>query len=246
MSKYEFKMTAIDNHIEKVGLDVRPTVEVRTDRVKLFDYANWLVEKWPAIFENIVQGPAHFMITKRFVFPGKGEMECPTLMLTERGPVYVFPRKLSALGGEETALPPASGDVVLTAMKRFKETWPQCKQIRLGKVNEYIFDCSVESAIDILAGRFMRMKIPDTGELMLQINRPTDDFNRIVHLETIAKQRIEPDGKVEVVGSGIVVNVDFNNRDMSQELTDERKLYILHEADKFCEEDLMDFLNGGT
>lgn len=101
MARFKFSMAAVDHWVEQVGIDVRPVVEVRVDRVKLEEFATWLTEQWPGLYENVVRGPDQFQVTKKFIFPGKGEVEHPTFTLTNRGVSFVFPRKLSMLGGEE-------------------------------------------------------------------------------------------------------------------------------------------------
>ena len=78
MPSYKFEKSRIENHVEKIGVDVRPIIEVRGERTKLADYGMWLTDRWPALYENIVQGPTSFLITKNLVFPGKGQLAHPT------------------------------------------------------------------------------------------------------------------------------------------------------------------------
>lgn len=246
MGRFKFSKAAVDHWIEQVGIDVRPVVEVRADRVKLEEFATWLTEQWPGLYENVVRGPDQFLVTKKFVFPGKGEVEHPTFTLTNRGVSFVFPRKLSMLEGEEPPLPSdETTDIVLRAMKKFKEYWPHAKQIRYGKIMEYIFDCAPESAIQILAERFCKLAVPEDGELRMHVNRPEGEFNRIVEVQNIVKQVRGLDGTLQARGSGIVVKMDFNNRDMSEDLGEEKKLCIMHQADEFCQEELWGLLNEG-
>lgn len=242
MARFTFRKTIIAEHIEKIGVDVRPVLEVKSDGRKLQDYALWLVEQAPTVYENIVHGPSSFSITKRFIFPGKGEIEHPTFQVTDRGLVFIFPRKFGVLE-EETDLP-GSDDFVLEALKHFGKRWPQCKQIRVGKITTYIFDCGPESALEIIATRFTKLQIPASGELSLRLNRPDDDHNRIIKLDPVGKFKLSPDGSKELVGSAVRVEVDFNNRDMSEPLSEERKSWILHEGGSFCEKELFEFLNG--
>jgi len=246
MARFRFSKAGIDHWIEQVGIDVRPVVEVRADRMKLEDFATWLTEQWPGLYENVVRGPDQFLVTKKFVFPGKGEVEHPTFTLTNRGVSFVFPRKLSMLEGEEPALPPeGTTEIVLHAMKEFKKRWPHAKQIRYGKIMEYIFDCAPESAIRILAERFCKLAVPDDGELRMHVNRPQGEFNRIIEVQNILKQVPGPDGTLQARSSGIVIKVDFNNRDMREDLEESKKIHVLHEADEFCREELWGLLNEG-
>ncbi|MGB2753500.1 MAG: hypothetical protein WBD75_04715 [Phycisphaerae bacterium] len=246
MARFKFSMAAVDHWVEQVGIDVRPVVEVRVDRVKLEEFATWLTEQWPGLYENVVRGPDQFQVTKKFIFPGKGEVEHPTFTLTNRGVSFVFPRKLSMLGGEEPALPSeGTTEIVLHAMKKFKEHWPLAKQIRYGKIMEYIFDCEPEKAAQILAERFCKLSVPEDGEILMRVNRPEGEFNRIIEVQNILKQVRGLDGTLQANPVAIAVKVDFNNRDMSEDLEEGKKLYVLHEADEFCRKELWEVLNEG-
>ena len=244
MPGYQFHKSRIEGHVEEIGVDVRPVIEVRAERTKLSDYGMWLTNQWPALYENIVLGPSSFFITKNFIFPGKGEVEHPTFVLTNRGLVFIFPRLLG-MGEAWGSL--VTRDVVMPALEEFKKRWPQCKLVRVGKVNKFMFECAGEYALEVLAKRFTRLTVPPNGELSIMINLPTDDYNRIIKMHPLTKMEAGPGGGPDpkAVGSGVLVEVDFNNREMDEDLSKDRWLVILHEADSFCEEGLYDFLNGG-
>lgn len=238
VTQFRFTPARIDEHIVSVGVDVRPVIDVRAERQKLADFGRWLTDEWPSLYENVVQGPNAFFVTKKFVFPGKGEADLQTLVLTNRGPVFLFPYKVGILAGEDIELPERQ-DVVMKALEQLKQKWPQCKQVRLGVVRDFCYDCSPESPIDIVRGRFTRLNAA-FSTLTLGFNLPSDDFNRTVRVQT---------GQMPVLGESearpvIGVQVDFNNSQMDADLTKETKLRILHDADEFCEKDLISFLNG--
>lgn len=242
MALFEFRQNLIDDHVERIGIDVRPALDPVTDRVKLHDFAMWLTDTWPALYEKIVQGRSDFQVLKRFVFPGKGELEFQTFCLTDRGIVFSFPRRF-AVFGEDTDLGAAS-DVVLEAMEKFKRTWPQCKHVRFGKVNEFVFDCPGELALSVLAGRFTTFSVPLNGELTIRANLRDEQFNRIVELTAVQKLQVDPTGSARVTGTGIAVKVDFNNQDMSEDLPKTQRVLVLQEADRYCTDGLYRFLNG--
>ena len=238
MSQFRFTQAAIEEHLVEVGADIRPAIEARAERQKLGDFGLWLNDTWPALFENVDQGPAAFCVTRKFACPGKGEVEMPTFTLTPRGPVFTFPYKLRVLGGEEIELPECK-DVVIRATDQFKRLWGQCKQVRLGKVTTYSFDTSPESPVAVVAERFTRLAGSFT-EIHLRFNRPSDDFNRVVYLDA-ADLPAEGDQEPPRI---IRVGVDVNNRDMEEDLSKDKKLRILHEADAYCQDDLFSLLNG--
>ena len=95
MTGQRFTKVRIYEHIEKLGFDVRPVIEV-----KLWTFGQRLIDRYPVLFESLVTGPSEFHIRKKLIFPGKGEAEVGTLGLTVRGPVFIFPRVLSQVDAE--------------------------------------------------------------------------------------------------------------------------------------------------
>jgi len=243
---FQFSRAKIDDHVEKVGTDIRPVIEFKLDRDKLYQAGRELVDTYPNLFESLVQSPTDFRITKRFIFPGKGEVEVPTLSFTQRGQVFAFPRRIAALG-EELELGPLD-DLIIDCLKKFRTVFPEKKIIRVGLVNEYIFDTADLDSARIICQRFTRLAVPVGGEIRLRINQRTDDFNRIIEGEAVKKLEQVPEipGQVHATGHGVKVKVDFNNVDMSKNLDDGAVLRILHEGRRYNESDLYAFLNGAT
>jgi len=241
---YQFSPSKIDDHFEKVGVDIRPVVEVKLDRSRLYRVGEKLVDTHPELFESLVQAPTDFRLMKRFIFPGKGEAELPTLGFTQKGPIFTFPRRLSVVR-EETDLGRVD-DVVMDCLKVFRDEFPEKKIIRVGLVNEYIFDTSDLDSARLICERFTRLPVPVGGEIKLRINRRDDDHNKIIELEAARKLQQVPEiiGHPEAAGYGVKVTVDFNNVDMSQPLDDGKILRILHEGRRYNETDLYRFLNG--
>jgi len=239
-----FSKNRIDEHTEKVGVDIRPVIECKLDREKLFDIGKQLVDKYPNLFESLVQSPTEFHIRKKFIFPGKGEGDLLTLAITPRGVVFVFPRRLSIF--EEEIQLNNMEDISLEGLKIFRGTFPERIICRVGLVNEYIFNTGPVISSDLVCKRFTKVMIPSNGEILVSINRPDDDYNRKIELQPVQKlERIPemPDRK-QIRSYGVKVVVDFNNRDMSQNLDCDKILSILHKARLYNEKELYDFLNG--
>ncbi len=89
---YKFSPNRIDDHQEKLGFDVRPIIEVRMERQRLWDFGQFLVDTFPQLFESLVTGASEFQVRKKLIFPGKAAADAQTLALTVRGPVFIFPR----------------------------------------------------------------------------------------------------------------------------------------------------------
>jgi hypothetical protein len=241
---FKFSKTKIDEHTQKVGIDIRPVIECKLDRVKLFDIGQKLVDKYPNLFESLVQSPTEFHIRKKFIFPGKGEVDLLTLAITPRGVVFVFPRRSSVF--EEEILQNNIQEISLDGLKIFRETFPGRIICRVGLVNEYIFNTGPIESSELVCSRFTKISVPPNGEIILIINRPDDDHNRKIQLQPVQKLEKIPEipRKEQVQSYGVKVIVDFNNRDMSYNLDDTTILGILHKAKQYNETELYDFLNG--
>jgi len=241
---FQFTRAKIDDHAEKVGVDIRPVIEFKLDREKLYKVGGELIDAHPNLFESLIQSPTDFRIAKKFIFPGKGEAELPTLSFTQRGPVFTFPRRIGPL--EEELELGQIDDVVIDCLKRFRGVFPEKMFLRVGLVNEYIFDTADLDSAKIICKRFTKLPVPVGGEIRLRINRRNDDFNRIIEMQAMKKLEQVPEvpGQVQAVGYAVKVKVDFNNADMSGNLDDGAILRILHEGRHYNESDLYAFLNG--
>jgi hypothetical protein len=241
---FKFSSSKIDDHIEKVGVDIRPVIECKLEQTKLFDFGRKLVDKYPNLFESLVQSPTDFHIKKKFIFPGKGEAELPTLGITQRGLVFIFPRKV-AIFDEETELNSVT-DIFLDCLKKFRSVFPERKVFRVGLVNEYIFGTGLLESTKLISERFTKLRVPTDGEITIVINRPDDDYNKRIQLEAV--RRVEPipemPSKAQTKNYGVKVIVDFNNRDMSQDMNESSILAVLHEAQQYNDKELYEFLNG--
>jgi hypothetical protein len=240
---YTFSKTKIEEYTEKVGVDIRPVIEFRLDREKLFDIGQKLVDKYPNLYESLTQSPTDFRISKKFIFPGKGEAEITTLAITQRGPVFIFPHKIAVLG-EEIELNDVY-DIAAECIKIFHNIFPKKKLLRVGLVTEYIFDTADLDSTKLIAERFTKVHVVPQ-EIMLSINCPTDDHNRKIQIEALRK--LEPmseiPGRMETKGYGVKVMVDFNNREMTRDLNPGDILRILHEGKQYNQEEIYEFLNG--
>jgi len=240
---FQFTKSKVDDHTVRVGVDVRPVIEPKLDRVKLHEVGNKLVEEYPNLYESLVQSPTEFRITKKFLFPGKGEAELPTLVITQRGPVFVFPRKIAVLQDEVDLN--NINDVVVNCLRIFREQFPERAFIRVGLINEYVYDTGPVDSVRLISERFTRIVVPDNGEIRLRINKPTDDYNRIVELQALRKLERVPEisDRFQTQGFGVSVHVDFNNRDTSSPVTDDKILRVLYDGQQYNEKELYQFLN---
>lgn len=240
---YTFSNNRIDDHQEKLGFDVRPIIEVRMERDRLWSFGQYLMDTFPQLFENLVTGGSEFQARKKLIFPGKGEADVLTLVLTARGPVFIFPRTLGQVS-EETDLPEAN-ELIRDCLRKFLEVFPDRSIVRAGKVNEYIFGCDDIPAKQVIAERFLSISESTCKDVLLKLNLATEEFNRSIQLQALTgiRRRQIAQELVQEQINGISVHVDFNNQDISQSLSHERISSILRQADEFNARDLYSFLN---
>lgn len=243
---FEFSHARIDDHVEKIGVDIRPAIEIKLDRDKLYKFGLDLVEKYPNLFESLVQSPMEYRIMKKFIFPGKGEAEMATLSFTPRGLVFTFPRRLAPLD-EEVDLQ-GLDDVAVDCLKKFRSYFPDRKIIRVGLVNEYVFFTGDLSSARLICERFTKLHPPASEEVSLRINLADDDYNKIIEIAAVRKveQVAEVPDHTQSAGYGVRVMVDLNNRDTTQNLDNGRIMSVLHEGRAFNNKGLYAFLNGDT
>ena len=245
MAQYLLTKSKIEDHIEKIGVDVRPVIEHKLEDPHLYQFYQDLVEKYPNLFESLLKSPADLQIRKKLVFPGKGEIDVSTMAITQRGPVFTIPRKISIFD-EQTSL----GDIIdiaIACIDIFRKNFPHKVICRVGHVNEYIFTLGSENSVSFISERFTRITVPSNGEINIRVNRPTDDHNRIIQIQPVVKKQMQTNtpGIEDVKAYGVKVSVDFNNRDMSQNLGNDDILAIIQTSTQYNERDLYAFLNGG-
>ncbi len=236
---FQFSKHVIDDHYEKVGVDVRPSIEIRMELMRMQDFYRQVLEKHSNLFESLVMSPTEWRIQKKFTFPGKGEIELPTFVLTPRGIAFTIPRRVAELQSEYDL--PDSDKQLIQVLEIFRAVFPQCQFYKVGKVQEYFFDCSPHNSMALVAKRFTRVISPT--ELLIRFNLARDGYNRIFTIQPAVKQRKEAGGLKEI-GQGVRVSADFNNVDMSRALRSEDIRKIMYDADAFHDNEVFGVLNG--
>ena len=241
MDKYEFSKAKIAHWVERIGVDIRPPVESDLDEVHIQNFAKWARKKYPQLFDRVVVGNQRFEMLKTLEYPGKPAVDLTTFTMTPRGPVFMVPKRISTIDLEPDL--PLINDVFGDCMRQFQKDFPGKRLLRVGKINEYIFDCGQLQSVELLARRFSRISVPPDGELLIRVNRPDNDYNRILTLEqVVAKSQSQPGAPLETVGFGVKVTVDVNNRNL-RELNEPAWMTVLNAADAYNREGIYDFLN---
>ncbi len=251
MPQFEFSLMALDEHVENIGVDVRPPIDIRADRLKIQDYYNQVSDALPHLFESLVQGPAEFRIQKTLPVVGKGRLDITTFTLTPRGPVFTFPRIIPDVGEDFLWSKDLTADV-LQSLARLQQFFPMLRFVRIGKVRTLVFSCGKEDSNKILRERFARNLPPGSVGLSVGWNQSDEQYNRKIQVNSVRKGTLTT-GKAEVMGQqqieptgeyGIRVTVDVNNLHLDKALEQEELRSILNYADRFFHDDLINVLNG--
>lgn len=241
---YEFTEAKAVRWIERIGVDVRPPIEIRLEEERFQTFSKKARKEFPQLFDRMVLGDQQFEMLKTLAYPGKSEVEVRTFVMTPRGPVIAFPRRIPEIDLEPDL--PEANSTFVTCMKRFLECFPSQKIIRVGKVNEYVFECGEINSLRLVSDRFVNMQIPETGEVRIRANLRTADYNRIFTIEPVKQMRqTGPYSPPEETGFGVKVTADFNNCDLDKEMGEAGWLTVLNSADLFFRDEMYGVLNGG-
>jgi hypothetical protein len=241
MDQYQFTKAKIAHWVERIGVDIRPPIESDLDDHRIQSFSKWARKKYPQLFDRVVVGNQRFEMLKTLEYPGKPAVDLTTFTMTPRGPVFMVPKRISTVDLEPDL--PLINDVFGDCMRQFQKDFPGKRLLRVGKINEYIFDCGQLPSIDLVATRFSRIMVPSDGELLIRVNRPDSDYNRILTLEpVIGKSQSHPGAPLETIGFGVKVTVDLNNRNL-RELTEPEWMTVLNAADTYNREGIYELLN---
>lgn len=189
----------------------------------------------------MVVGKQRFEMLKTLEYPGKPTADVVTYTMTERGPVIVVPRRISEINLEPDL--PEINDVFVDCMEYFLEVFKGRRVIRVGKVNEYVFECGNTKSLELVAKRFSRIEVPDQGEISIRFNLPDESHNHIFTIEPVEQKRVQAGQPMDHISFGVKLVVDVNNRDVKQELAKTDWLTILGLADDYNRKGVFDVLN---
>ncbi len=242
MNSYEFTKAKIDDWVQKIGADIRPPIEIGLEEERFQTFSKWARKTHPQVFDRMVVGEQRFEMLKTLEYPGKPTANVVTYTMTQRGPVITVPRRVSAIDLEPDL--PDINDVFVSCMKQFLRAFPGRRVIRVGKINEYVFDCGDIESLPLVAARFSRLDVPEHGEISIRVNLPDENHNRILTIQHLVAVKVPRPGQpLERTGFGVKVVVDVNNRDVSRELGQPDWLTVLDSADIYNRDDVFDVLN---
>jgi hypothetical protein len=243
---YQFDTEKISQHVVKYGVDMRPPISPEQDRTALQDYGNWLVEKFPDVFETLLSGPRELRVQRTFILPNTKRVELPAFVLTNRGPVFTFPARLFIDRAHELNIPDKD-DIFRRAFDELRMRFPERTVPRVGVVHEFVFETGYISSLDVVAStlkhELWRQKAKN---LRIVLEAPTEGKNVNIQLRPTYLQRAAKRGDAlpaDDMKFGIVVNVDINNQQMTTDMTKEQIDDVVDFASEYIPGELIKFLN---
>ena len=243
---YQFSTDNISQHIVKYGVDMRPPLAPETDRTKLQDYGNWLVEQFPEVFETLLSGPRQLQVQRTFILPDAKRVELPTFVLTPRGPVFTFPERLYIDRPHEIGIDDKD-KIFRKIFDELRTRFSERAVPRIGVIHEFVFDTGYVNSLDVVVSSLKqdlwRQRVKN---LRILLEAPTEGKNVNIEIRPTYLQRsgtrTEP-VPADDVQFGIIVNVDINNQQVTGDLTKAQINDVLVFAGDFVPEGLIGFLN---
>ena len=243
---YQFDKKHVSQHIVKYGVDVRPIIALKQDKTRLQDYCNWLIEEFPQAFETLLAGPKQLLVQKSFLLANNKRVELPTFVLSRRGPFFAFPERLYINETQDLDIP-EKDKIFRRALDKLRSEFADRIVVRVGVIHEFVFDTGEINSAEIVTSN-LRSDVwrERTKTLSLRLETPMEGKN--VNLEikpTYLRRMTKGGGSVPAgnVGFGIIVNVDINNQEVSDNLTKAEVNDILAFANDYVPEELIKFLN---
>lgn len=247
MAEFSLSLDDLCYHQVTFGMDVYPPVVYSEERTRLNIFYERAGEEWGHLFDRLTAGDEVFRIAK--AFRKRAAVEGPaitleTFVLTQRGPVFVFPFILpdpvGATGLEET-----HRDDFTQVRRAFESALPGRFFMRVGLIRELVFSTGQARCSDLVTdvvsfgnAQFSR------GEVKLTFKDEQHNHTIAVSPVTLNRTTHLPVGTrvEERAGYGVRVILDVNNRDVRKPLSESDIDGVLDRAASLWPKSLLDFL----
>lgn len=213
-------------HVVTFGVDVYPPVELANERTRLSVFFDEARERWKNLLERLTQSTSDFRISKEFrPAPAETAASGPsytveTFVLTNRGPVFVFPLVLPA-PVEETGLEESYIDDFHQIMRHFLNAVPKRAVMRVGLVRDLIFATGESLCLDLVTEQrtFANANLAG-GHILLRFRDEKYNHSLLLEPVQITKTTQLPVGTrvAEHAGYGIKARIDVNNINVQKPL----------------------------
>ena len=243
---YQFEAERISQHIVKYGVHVQPAILLNQEKTKLQDYCNWMIENLPQVFETLLLGPNQLRVQKSFLLSNGKRADMPTFVLTPQGPLFTLPERLYIDQAHDLDI--ADKDKIFRrAIDEIRSRFSDRRIIRAGVVHEIVFDTEQIDSLEIVASNLKNdLWRQRAKNMVIRLETPDQGKNINIELRPTYLRRSAPGGNAvpaQNMAFGIIVNVDINNRQVTNDLTRAEVSDILAFASDYVPEELIGFLN---
>ena len=243
---YLFDKEHISQHVVKYGVDIRPTIVLKQDKTKLQEYCNQLIEQFPQVFETLLVGPKQLRVQKNFLLPNTKRVEMPTFVLTNRGPVFTFPKRIYIDEAQDLDVP-EKDKIFRKALDELRSKFVGRRIMRGGVIHEFVFDTGEINSVEIIASNLKNDIWKERiRNLSIRLETPKEGKNINLEIRPTQLRRVGRGGgnaRSQNIGFGIIVNVDINNQEVKDDLTKAEVRDIVTFANDYVPEELIKFLN---
>lgn len=237
----------LEHHVVKYGLDVFPPPDMRADMTHAQDLFHSLREEWPHLYQDLSLSPERNEFRIEATFSGQGKTaRFPTLVFTARGPVFayplLFPKPIGQLNHKADF-----DDIFWKSFRLLKKSFPTIQVLRLGLINEAVFNTGKTNFVPYLASRFGSFPGAKIVGGSVSLTFQDERCNVRVKLETIEIRRQVQTAAVgrvvsEEINFGLQVSLDVNNIEIRPQ-NESDILLTLERGHCLWSEALLQFIN---
>jgi hypothetical protein len=248
MNEFRLSLDDMMHHVVSIGLDIYPPIEMKDERTRLNMFFEDVRERWPDMYDKLTTGESEFKISKPFrAKPGVQGPALPvdTFVLTQRGPVFVFPLRLPDPVGP-TDLESSFRSVFKEVRNALWSRLPGHTILRVGLIRDVIFSTGQSDCTSRVTRRpdWVGAKLVG-GHLMFQYQDPKCNIRLEFSPGRIGKATQLPVGAMveQPVGFGLKVRLDVNNAEVRplQETDIEE---VIDRALGFWPDELLEYVSG--
>ncbi len=233
------------HHAAKFGIDIFPPVEIPDERTRLNMFYEEARQNWPNLYDQLLASDTEFKISKHF--KKRPEIAGPsvpvdTFVLTNRGPVFVFPFVLPEPAGN-TGLDRTFLEDFRSVRRLFFSRVAGRKLMRVGLIRELLFSTGETPCWEVLTAQtsFSGAELAGGNSLIQYHDSKCNVRLQFAPVEILKATQLPVGQSVqERAGYGLHVSLDVNNREI-RPLEESDIEEILERASSFWPNQLLEF-----
>lgn len=234
-------------HVVTLGMDIYPPVEIPDERTRLNMFYEEVRDRWGSLFDRLVASDTEFRISKSFrKQPEQTGPSYPqdTFVLTNRGPVYVFPLILPDPVGD-TGLEKTYVEDFDRLRRLFFNVLSERAVMRIGLVRDLVFATGQTKCEELITdqGSFANADLVG-GQLLFKYRDAKYNHNIRVDPVSITKTTQLAVGTrvTEATEYGVRVCLDVNNSDTQSPLQEPDIHGVLDRATSLWPDELLKYV----